>query len=129
MKISKFFLCALIAVGAFNGLYAARTNQAKPKAQRIHLQDASPSQAKDGVLLVQTADGSVALKSLRCDKKGAYFTKKDLIETTGAEAKGWPWPHSDNDEVDDGARVCRYCRRRFYNNWDYYDHLETVHGK
>ena len=125
MRISKIFLCTLIVMNAFGGLYAGLTNQANPKVQRIHLKTVSISQVKDGVLFVQTADGPVTLKKLRCDKRGVYFIRKDLVETNGIKAKGWSRPHDDDEDV----FICRYCHKRFYDKWEYWDHLETVHGR
>ena len=112
MQISKLLLSVFVAMNAVGGLYAGPS---KTKVQKAHIQVMSLSQTNGGIL-VQTTAGPVLLKTLRCDERGMFFTKGDMVMVKGVKRHHEDLPM---------RRRCPYCDTIRYDGWEYWNHVDN----
>jgi uncharacterized C2H2 Zn-finger protein len=129
MQMSKVVLSTIVSVFVLGSVSAAHPSNSKARAQRVHIKANSIDQV-EGALVVQTTAGPVVLKTLRCDKRGVFFTKKDLLSI---EEKGCHRRRRNNEDDYHGGSYVRRCPHPgcgmvFYDEWDYWQHVERAHG-
>ncbi len=76
--MSRLGFIALIAMGAFGGLFAGTSNKANNK-KKFYVNKANVTFCEPGIQ-VRTSKGVITTRAIHADKKGAYFLESEVIK-------------------------------------------------